>query len=101
MKDQMTYRTGCRIIFQFLICFVHQMCEHMTRVTFFCLLLTTTFQVITVSAQKKFSSLPVLEKQGVATRLLVENKPFLVLGGELGNSSASSLEYMSAIWPKL
>jgi len=32
---------------------------------------------------------------------MVNGKPFLVLGGELGNSSASDLEYMKPIWPKL
>ncbi|HKC85807.1 MAG TPA: glycoside hydrolase family 42, partial [Blastocatellia bacterium] len=47
------------------------------------------------------SSLPHLRKQGVATQLVVDGKPFLVLGGELGNSSSSSLEYMRPIWPKL
>lgn len=36
-----------------------------------------------------------------ATRLLVNNKPFLILGGELANSSASSARYMKPIWPKL
>jgi beta-galactosidase GanA len=47
------------------------------------------------------SSLPHLRKQGAATQLIVEGKPFLVLGGELGNSSSSSLEYMRPVWPKL
>src|SRR5215475_8605778 len=47
------------------------------------------------------SSLPHLRKQGAATQLIVDGKPFLVLGGELGNSSSSSLEYMRPIWPKL
>jgi hypothetical protein len=47
------------------------------------------------------SSLPHLRKQGEATQLIVEGKPFLVLGGELGNSSSSSLEYMRPVWPKL
>ena len=35
-----------------------------------------------------------LEKEGGAARLIVDQRPFLVLGGELGNSSASSMEYM-------
>src|SRR5215475_13071730 len=47
------------------------------------------------------SSLPRLRKQGAATQLIVDGKPFLILGGELGNSSSSSLEYMRPIWPKL
>jgi beta-galactosidase GanA len=46
-------------------------------------------------------SIPRLRKQGAATQLIVDGRPFLVLGGELGNSSSSSLEYMRHIWPKL
>lgn len=42
-----------------------------------------------------------LQRQGLSTQLIVNNKPFLILGGELGNSSASSLQYMKPIWPKL
>jgi beta-galactosidase GanA len=47
------------------------------------------------------TNIPHLRKQGTATQLIVNGKPFLVLGGELGNSSASSLEYMEPIWPRL
>jgi len=46
-------------------------------------------------------SLPHLRRQGTATQLVVDGKPFLVLGGELGNSTSSSLEYMRPVWPKL
>ncbi len=45
--------------------------------------------------------LPHLRKQGGATQLIVDGKPFIVLGGELHNSSASSLEYLATLWPKL
>ncbi len=44
---------------------------------------------------------PRLEKQGTTQQLLVDGKPFLILGGELGNSSASSAEYMKPHWPRL
>lgn len=47
------------------------------------------------------SAIPHLRKQGTATQLIVHNKPFLMLGGELGNSSASDLKYMAPVWPKL
>lgn len=47
------------------------------------------------------SAIPHLRKQGTATQLVVDGKPFLILGGELGNSTSSSLEYMRPIWPKL
>jgi beta-galactosidase GanA len=46
-------------------------------------------------------NIPRLERQGDMTRLTVGGRPFLILGGELGNSSASSAEYMTPVWPKL
>jgi beta-galactosidase GanA len=47
------------------------------------------------------SEIPHLRKQGTATQLIVDGKPFLVLAGELTNNSATSIEYMKPIWPKL
>ena len=44
---------------------------------------------------------PHLEKHGKVTRLIVEGKPFIIRGGELGNSSFTSMEYMAPVWPKL
>lgn len=44
---------------------------------------------------------PHLERRGDATQLIVEGKPFLMLGGETRNSSSSDLAYMAPIWPKL
>lgn len=49
-------------------------------------------------AQNKVSY---LTKKGSATQLVVNNTPFLVLGGELGNSSASSAMDIENIFPKL
>jgi beta-galactosidase GanA len=46
-------------------------------------------------------NLPHLRAEGRATQLLVNSEPFLVLGGELRNSSSSSLEYMRPIWQRL
>jgi hypothetical protein len=46
-------------------------------------------------------SYPHLERRGSSTQLVVDRKPFLILGAELHNSSSSSLEYMGPIWPKL
>jgi len=45
--------------------------------------------------------IPQLRKQGSATQLIVDGKPFLVLGGELHNSSASHPGYLNGLWPKL
>jgi len=40
-------------------------------------------------------------KNDEATQLIVDKRPFLILGGELGNSSASSFEDIELIFPKL
>ncbi len=53
------------------------------------------------SSVKSGIAIPHLLKHGTATQLIVNGKPFLALGGELGNSSASDLEYLSPIWPKI
>lgn len=42
-----------------------------------------------------------LQRQGTATQLMVDGKPFLILGGELGNSSASCARDIERIFPKL
>jgi hypothetical protein len=47
------------------------------------------------------AEIPHLRKQGTATQLMVDGKPFLVLGGELANTASSSLEYMNSVWPRL
>jgi hypothetical protein len=44
---------------------------------------------------------PFLRKQETATQLIVNGKPFLMLGGELGNSTASSLRDMEWVCPLL
>lgn len=46
-------------------------------------------------------NIPSLQKKGNKTQLIVNQKPFLIRGGELGNSSATSMESMEIIWPKL
>lgn len=47
------------------------------------------------------SETPRIERRGMADQLIVEGAPFLILGGELGNSSASSREYMAERWARL
>lgn len=46
-------------------------------------------------------SITTLDKNGTTTRLIVDDKPFLIIGGELGNSSASSAADIERIFPKL
>ena len=71
--------------------------------------IATMCMIVFVSADSAVSysgtisdiSIPHLRKQGSATQLIVDRKPFLILGGELGNSRSSSLEYMEPFWPRL
>ena len=44
---------------------------------------------------------PHLKTQGTATQLIVDGKPMLILGGELGNSTASDLKYLNGYWQTL
>ncbi len=56
----------------------------------------------TIEPTQEYSAhAPHLRKQGSATQLVVEGRPFLVIGGELHNSSSSSLQYMRPIWERL
>ncbi len=63
------------------------------------LLITLVFLSGIASAQYK--SIPHLEKQGNTIKLIVKEKPFLILGGELHNSSTSGTAYMRPIWERM
>jgi hypothetical protein len=51
--------------------------------------------------QGRAQELPRLQRKGGTTQLILDGKPFLVLGGELRNSSAGTAEQADAILPKL
>ena len=53
------------------------------------------------SAADSRSAIPCLAKRGAATQLIVDGEPFLVLGGELHNSSSSNRDYLEPYWTKL
>lgn len=60
------------------------------------------FLIAFLTIQLCFSqNIPHLQKTGNKTQLIVNQKPFLIRGGELGNSSATSMESMEPIWSKL
>jgi len=63
------------------------------------LLIFSSLVAISLSAQQ--TDAPHLEKRGVTTQLIVDGKPYLILGAEVHNSSSSSLNYMQAEWPRL
>jgi hypothetical protein len=46
------------------------------------------------------SNLPRLRRTDAGTQLIVDGRPFIMLGGEIHNSSASSLDYLEQhVWP--
>ncbi|MGC4055969.1 MAG: DUF5597 domain-containing protein [Paludibaculum sp.] len=54
-----------------------------------------------VPGDAQTAPLPQIRQNGLVQHLFVDNRPFLMLAGELHNSSASSAEYMKPIWDKL
>jgi hypothetical protein len=52
-------------------------------------------------AVARAQSIAHLEQHGTTKQLIVDGKPFLVLGGELANTASSSMEYMKPVWPRL
>lgn len=53
------------------------------------------------SSEPSVMQSPHLEKRGDVTQLIVEGRPWLVLGCELGNSTSSSREYLAPYWQQL
>jgi hypothetical protein len=54
-----------------------------------------------LAIQAQDAGAPHLAKRGEATQLIVDGKPYLILGAEIHNSSSSSLDYMEPEWPRL
>ena len=57
--------------------------------------------LVALPALSQTNAAPHLEKRGANLQLIVDGKPFVILGGELHNSSSSSLEYMKPLWGEL
>jgi len=65
------------------------------------ILLTFLFSTAIQFSCLKAQELPQLKKEGNITRLYVDGKPFVMVAGELHNSSSSNLTYLAPIFPKL
>ena len=52
-------------------------------------------------AHAQQASMPHLEKRGATTQLIVDGRPYLILGGELTNTASSDLAYMDSVWPQM
>jgi len=46
-------------------------------------------------------SIPLLEKRENTTQLIVKGNPFVMLAGELHNSTSSDIQYLETIWARL
>jgi hypothetical protein len=53
------------------------------------------------SSGQSTDTIPHLVKAGSRSKLIVDGKPFLILGGELMNSSSASAKYMEPEWPRI
>jgi beta-galactosidase GanA len=60
-----------------------------------------TFPLGTLALSAQEAAVPHLEKRGDATQFIVDDKPYVMLSGELSNSASSSLEHMKPVWTKL
>lgn len=58
-----------------------------------------TFLLYGIDVVAQDAKIPVIDKS--SKQLLINNQPYLMLGGELANSSAASSAYLQQIWPKL
>ena len=66
------------------------------------LLMFSLLQILLHQATAQTASpIPKLEERNGRTQLIVDGKGFIIAGGELGNSTASSTKYMDTVWPKL
>jgi len=72
-----------------------------TKLIFHCTLLYLVLTTVVSCTSKIKPEIPHLRKQGTATQLIVDDKPFLILGGEVSNTASSSLDYMNTVLPNL
>ena len=65
------------------------------------LILTSMAIVAQTTTQNAQTLLPQIKQNGAVKQMFVDGKPFIMLSGELHNSSASGIEYMKPVWDKL
>src|SRR5436305_7325946 len=59
------------------------------------------FLCAAVMCQAQTAPAPQVRQNGSVKQFFADDKPFIMLAGELHNSSPSSIEYMRPIWDKL
>jgi len=63
--------------------------------------LTLNIAAIKFCSAQTDPGMPQLIKHNGVTQLYVDQKPYLILGGELNNSTSSSMAYMQPIWKQV
>jgi beta-galactosidase GanA len=63
--------------------------------------LTLVLASLASAAAAVTPDIPRLAHNGQAIQLMLDGKPYLMRGGELGNSSASTVDSMAQAWPRL
>jgi GH35 family endo-1,4-beta-xylanase len=61
----------------------------------------TLLSIASVTMKPEVARIPHLIQAGESKQLIVNGRPFLMLAGELQNSSLSSAEYMDTVWQKM
>ena len=64
-------------------------------------LVISLFLLAFATCEAQRAPLPQIRENGTVKQFFLDDKPFIMLSGELHNSSASSIEYMQPIWDKL
>src|SRR3954453_20220075 len=64
-------------------------------------LMMILFLSAAVTCEAQTAPLPQIRQNGAVKQFFIDDKPFIMLSGELHNSSPSSIEYMRPIWDKL
>ena len=75
------------------------MCTRILKIIVLCIIINLSLQ--NIFAQPLIDKIPHLTAIGSSKQLIVNGKPFIMLAGELNNSSSSSLDYMETVWSRL
>ena len=75
------------------------MCTRILKIIVLCIIINLSLQ--NIFAQPLIDKIPHLTAIGSSKQLIVNGKPFIMLAGELNNSSSSSLNYMETVWSRL
>ncbi len=83
---------------------IYQLPSYLTLFVRKCIILAIAvicFTAVAIGQSAKKIQPPFIDKSNGKSVLMVKGKPFIALGGELGNSTASNANYLRKKWPVL